>query len=207
MTAFNQSGCALGDVSCQCTSQAFRPVFNSCQAASCGVLELQSMSLAQVLGIHFKKLQGCFLLPIKDAKQSVSISRLRLSVSNRMLRTRYLLLLMLYQRRQIWLMLLMILRNSHSVQYGFHDPLSVCGLEIDTAQQKCIYEAASRARCNIHNLTCICTNAVFSAYVGTCETIACTADELQGTLFLGISIGINPSQPPPSYRITTLNGI
>ncbi len=50
----------------------------------------------------------------------------------------------------------------------------------DRLQQECVYSAASVAGCDIHNLTCICTNEIFLSYVAVCETVACTAEELQG---------------------------
>lgn len=147
VTAFQQSGCALSDVQCQCLSPAFGDIFLSCQAPTCGILDLQR------------------LLPFTDQRcQAVGITLPASAYS-----------------------------IASDVAYGkltstklLPTPTNLANAPDDVQSlpfcaQECIYEAASRAECDIHNLTCICTNEIYIAYIDTCLTVSCTASELQVT--------------------------
>ena len=63
MTAFRESGCALDDIECQCTSSAFADLFADCQAAVCGILDLQSMLCTTTPGVSHSHQPNIGLLP------------------------------------------------------------------------------------------------------------------------------------------------
>ena len=63
MTAFRESGCDLDDIQCQCTSSAFSNLFADCQAAVCGILDLQSTLYTNIPGVYNSHQSNLGLLP------------------------------------------------------------------------------------------------------------------------------------------------
>ena len=63
MTAFRESGCDLDDIQCQCTSSAFSNLFADCQAAVCGILDLQSTLYNSIPGVFYSHKPIVGLLP------------------------------------------------------------------------------------------------------------------------------------------------
>ena len=194
MTAFRESGCALDDIQCQCTSSAFSNLFAECQAAVCGILDLQSTLHTTVFGLYNSHQPEIGLLPFtikRCASVGIALSPSILSVESEIAYA------------------IPTSTDNFPVPTDFTNApndvadLPACAVRAHYVtpnrrygscsnanreeQQKCIYSAASFAGCDIHNLTCICTSEDFNTYVGTCETGACTADELQGALIRIVS--------------------
>lgn len=143
--AFRQSSCALEDVQCQCKSQAFRSLFSTCQAAACGILDLQrllpfTIQRCQAVGIPIPA-------SIISIESDIAFGR---PVSTDIIPTP---------------------TNLANAPNDI-ESLPFCA-------QECIYEAASVAACDIHNLTCLCTSEIFVSYAETCETASCTGSERQ----------------------------
>ena len=118
VTAFRESGCALDDIACQCSNNAFKNLSADCQAADCGVLELQSklcVTFSRMKNLT-NKTQGYSHSRSNDAHLSVSPFLLRFSVSRPTLHITFPHRQLHSLHQQTWPMLPMTLQAYHPVR-------------------------------------------------------------------------------------------